>query len=345
VDIIELPVADEWPHRPGPEALWQESIVLTWQDVDQSIGGVIRIGQHPNRGLGICTFGIVEKSGIGFNHSLANIPLKATDRFETGFAIGDFLRVEFAKNDSRWVAHDKDCDFDLTVTNLHPLYDTWALVGLNNRFREKFAASHTEVAGLVRGTIRLGDKHWTINGYGYRDHSWGVRDHSDSSAQLVNLFWLVGSFGKDLVVCACETVSASGGRFNTGFVIRDGELDRPVVKDISFVVDADGISTRGGRCVLETNKFGVFDLQIDGIGNVVLGMQGESADATSYFEIGMPSSMRWNGKTGGVHLSSMFNARGATRPPARLYGISLQQGLYTVPRWTPSASLADFKDI
>lgn len=216
MEIIELPVEDEWPHRPGSEALWQESIVLTWQDIDQSIGGVIRVGQHPNRGLGICTFGIVEKGGIGFNHSFANIPLKPSDRFENGFAIGDFLRVEFSKERSRWTARDADCDFDLTVTNTHPLYDTWALVGLNNRFREKFAASHTKVAGLVQGTIRLGDKNWTVNGYGYRDHSWGVRDHSDPSAQLVNLFWLVGSFGKDLVVCACETISASAVRFNTG---------------------------------------------------------------------------------------------------------------------------------
>ncbi len=340
MEIIELPVEDEWPHKPGPEPLWQESIVLTWQDIDQSIGGVIRLGQNPNRGVGICTFGIVENGGQCFNRTAADVVLKADDRFENGFSIDNFLRAEFAQESSRWTAHDRDCDFDLTVTNSHPLYDTWALSGLHNRFREKFASSHTEVAGLVEGRVRLGDRHWTIKGFGYRDHSWGVRDHNDPSAQLVNLFWLVGSFGRDFVICACETISASASRFSTGFVICNGEADRPVVRDIAFVVDADGISTRGAHCTIATKKFGEFDLDIDGFGTVIIGMQGNAMQAHAYLECGAPGIMRSGGLRGGVHLSTMFNARNATAAPALLFGAAAEQGLYKARSWTPSGRFA-----
>ena len=339
MEIVELPVEDEWPHRPGPEQLWQESIVLTWQDVGQSLGGVIRLGQHPNRGMGICTFGIVEKNGQCFNRSSSDIALSSGDRYETGFSIDNFLRAEFATGSSRWTAHDADCDFELEVTDLHPLYDTWALSGLHNSFREKFAASHTEVAGLVRGSVRLGDRHWTVSGFGYRDHSWGIRDHSDPATTLVNLFWLVGSFGKDMVICACETIAANASRFSTGFVIKDGLIDKPIVRDIAFVVDADGISTRGAQCNLETAKFGTFDLEIDGFGNTIIGMQGDATQAHSYLECGMPGIMRCGDLKGAVHLSTMFNARNATAKPALLFGASTRQGLYMARHWMPSRSV------
>ncbi|MEI9997526.1 MAG: hypothetical protein WDM91_23225 [Rhizomicrobium sp.] len=337
MEIIELPVQDEWPHKPGPEMLWQESVVLTWQDVTQSIGGFFRIGHQPNRALGICTFGIVSSGGRCFNRSRPNIPITASDRFQNGFQIDKFLRAEFEQGRSLWTAHDDDCDIALHVTDIHPQYDTWALSGLHNDFRAKFAASHTEVAGLVAGTVRLGDRDWKIKGFAYRDHSWGVRDHSDPAAALANLFWLVGSFGKDFVICACETVSRSAKRFNTGFVIKDGEIDRPVMRDISFNVELDGISTRGARCRIETEKFGAFDIDIDGFGNVLMGMQAEPGHEEEYLECGMPGRMRCNGMTGGVHLSTMFNARGASGPPALLFGASRQKGLYTAPKWSPSS--------
>ncbi|MGD0867384.1 MAG: hypothetical protein ABSA49_17720, partial [Rhizomicrobium sp.] len=229
------------------------------------------------------------------------------------------------------------CDLVFRVTDMHPQYDTWALSGLRNAFRDKFAANHTEVAGLVTGTVRLGNKTWTINGFAYRDHSWGVRDHSDPAAALANLVWLVGSFGKDLVICACETVSRSAKRFNIGFVIQNGEIDRPVLRDINFNVELDGISTRGARCLIETRKFGNFDIGIEGFGNVLMGMQAEPGHENDYLECGMPGLMRWGGREGGVHVSTMFNSRGASGPPALLFGASRRRGLYDRPRWTPSS--------
>lgn len=336
MEIIELPVEDEWPHTPGPELLWQESVVLAWQDVTKAIGGFFRIGHHPNRGIGICTFGVVSKDGPCFNGSRVGAALRDGDRAGNRFALGGFVEAVFDNGKSHWSAHDEDCDVDLHISDLHAQYDTWALSGLRNSFRDKFAASHTEVAGLVTGDIRLGDRRWTIDGYGFRDHSWGVRDHSNPAAALSNFCWLVGSFGKDLVISLSEVIARAGNRFSTGFVIHKGEFDKPVLRDVAFQVELDGLSMRGARARVETQKFGSFDLDIEGFGNVLMAMQTEHGQESSYLEFGMPGVMRCNGMTGGVHLSAMFNARNASSPPVMLFGASDRRGLYQAPHWTPA---------
>lgn len=320
-DIIILPVEDEWPHAPEDDVHWQESVVLCFQDIAQKIGGFIRIGHHPVLGVGNCTFGVVAP-GIGYNRSRLEIPMRDGDRFADGFAIDDFLRATFASNSNRWVAEDADCALDLTVENLHPHYDTWALSGLSGGFRDKFAAMHTEVAGRVRGTMRIGERTWAVDGFGHRDHSWGVRKHDDPDAALATFFWLVGSFGPDFIFSMSESVTLSGKRNRTGFVIKDGEMARPVTSDARFGVTLDGMTMRDARIAFDADALGSHEIVVEGLGNVLLGMGGR------YLEVGLPAIGHWNGRRGGVHLSTMFNARGGTAAPPMLFGTTASNGLY-----------------
>ena len=320
-DIITLPVEDEWPHPPGADPHWQESVVLCFQDIAQGLGGFIRIGHHPNRGVGNCTFGVVAP-GRGYNRSRMDVPMSQADRLADGFAIDGFLSARFEGERSRWVAEDGDCAIDLTVENLHPHYDAWALAGLTGAFREKFAAMHTEVAGRVSGTMRIGEETWTVDGHGFRDHSWGVRKHDDPDAALATFFWLVGSFGSEFVFSMSESVTFSGKRNRTGFVIRDGQLARPMTRDARFGVTLDGMTMRDGCVIFDAGDLGTHRIDLTGLGNVLLGMGGR------YLEVGMPAIGNWTGKTGGVHLSTMFNARGGTGQPPMLFGTSLVNGLY-----------------
>lgn len=320
-DIIVLPVADEWPHPPETDEHWQESVVLCFQDVEQRLGGFIRIGHHPNRGVGNCTFGVVAP-GLGYNRSQLDVPMRDGDRFADGFAIDGFLSAQFEAERSRWSAEDGDCSLDLTVDNLHPHYDAWALAGLSGGFREKFAAMHTEVAGRVTGTMRIGGERWIVDGYGFRDHSWGVRKHDDPDAALATFFWLVGSFGPDFVLSMSESITLSGKRNRTGFVIKDGALARPLTRDARFGVTLDGMTMRDACVTFAAGALGTHHIELEGIGNVLLGMGGR------YLEVGMPAIGRWNGRTGGVHLSTMFNARAGTGAPPMLFGTSLANGIY-----------------
>ena len=319
--VIRLPVADEWPHAAAPDADWQESVVLAFQDVTQAVGGFIRIGHHPNRGTGNCTFGVVSQAG-GFNRSHQATPMRPGDRGERRFAIDGFLAAEFGDGYSRWAASDADCELDLEVTDLHPLYDTWALSGLTGGFRQNFAASHTEVAGRARGRLRIGDEHWAVEGFGYRDHSWGVRRMDDPESALANFFWLVGAFGEDFVFALVEIVLRRGKRTKMGFIIKDGAFDIPRVTDLSFVTELDGLCLRGARCRFETDRLGTFEFDVEGFGNVLLGME------QRYLEFGMPGVVRWGERAGGAHLSTLFNARNGEARPPLLFGGSQDNGLY-----------------
>lgn len=320
--VVRLPVEDEWPHAPGDDWDWQESVVLCFQDVTQRIGGFIRIGHHPNRRTGNLMFGVVTPEG-GYNRSQQDVAMRDADRFATGFALDHFITAEFDEASSRWRAADEHCELDLQVTNIHPLYDTWALSGLTGGFRDKFAASHTEVAGTMAGHLRIGDETWRLEGFAYRDHSWGVRHMDAPESALSNLFWMVGSFGPDFIFEVCEIITAAGKTQSIGYVIKDGVFDLPTATDISFTVDLDGISMRGGHCAFSTEKLGDFEFRIDGMGNVLLGME------ERYLECGMPGIVRWGERIGGVHLSSMFNSRLGSAKPTRLFGARRGNGIYS----------------
>jgi hypothetical protein len=320
--VIPLPVEDEWPHPPGDEWDWQESVVLCFQDLHHRVGGFIRIGHHPNRNTGNLTFGVVTPEG-GYNRSAQDLPMRDGDRSKRGFALDGFVSAIFDEASSAWRAEDAECAIDLRVTNFHPLYDTWALSGLTGGFRDKFAASHTEAPGAVSGTVRVGQQTWSIQGFAYRDHSWGVRHMDAPESALANFFWLVGSFGDDFVFAVTEIITAAAKTQSIGYIIKDGVFDLPTALDASFLVDLDGVSLRGASCRFETAKLGTFDFQVEGFGNVLLGME------RKYLEFGMPGVVTWNGRRGGAHLSTLFNARGGSASPPRLFGAESGNGLYS----------------
>ena len=337
MEIIELPVEDEWPHTPGPEPLWQESVVLTWQDVTQSIGGFFRIGQHPNRGVGICTFGVVSKNGICFNGSRIGAALRDGDRAGNRFALDGFVSAAF---DRRAQAAGRRMMRIATSICTSPIFTRNTTPGRCQACATASVTNSRRAIPKSRGWLpamcawatgagsSTGSRSATIPG--------ACATTATPAAALANFCWLVGSFGTDLVISLSEVISRAGKRFTTGFVIHEGEIGRPVLRDVSFQVELDGLSLRGARASVETAEFGTFDLDIEGFGNVLMAMQAEHGQEGSYLEFGMPGVMRCNGMTGGVHLSTMFNARGARNPPVMLFGASNERGLYRAPRWTPS---------
>ena len=46
------PPEDEGAHAHGTAPNWQQSVVLVWWDLKQSIGGYLRIGHEPNHNGG-----------------------------------------------------------------------------------------------------------------------------------------------------------------------------------------------------------------------------------------------------------------------------------------------------
>jgi hypothetical protein len=316
-----LPVEDERPHQPQVHPLWQESVVMTFQDVEQRVGGFMRIGHWPNDGRANCAFGIVTKE-LCYNRFNPRTVYREGDRFATGFRVDNFLSAEFDAHRNQWVAEDEHCSLDIQIENLHPLMDSWELMRASGDFLEQFAKRHTEVAGLARGQVRIGDKTWTISGYAYRDHSWGIRDLGHVSARIANFFWLIGSCGPNLIFGMSDVITAAGARNVMGYIIKDGKVEKPVVEDASFEIELDGVSLRSAQFKISTETLGNFDVEFEGFGNVLLSLGHE------YLESATPGIARWNGVSGGAHVSTMFNARGGNELPQTFIDTTAQNGIY-----------------
>jgi phosphohistidine swiveling domain-containing protein len=92
---------------------------------------------------------------------------------------------------------------------------------------------HLEQSGRWRGEIRVDDRVFPFDGFGHRDHSWGLRDWN--ALDHSRLFAV--SLGDDLAVHAL-TLVAAGQPVEGGFVWRDGRAER--VTRILYAPKRDG---------------------------------------------------------------------------------------------------------
>lgn len=181
-DPTPVPAADERPHAPGPEPLWNESWYFDWAQPDASLGGHVRLGLYPNLGVAwywACLVGEGRPLVTVIDHE---VPVPAA---------GLEVRTE-----GLWAAH-----------NLETPLDHWSLgceafaVGVDDPAetygdlrgdRVPFGfdlewetdggpypypgVDRYEVPCRVHGEVLVGQERIDIDGSGQRDHSWGVRD-------------------------------------------------------------------------------------------------------------------------------------------------------------------------
>ena len=96
---------------------------------------------------------------------------------------------------------------------------------------EGFARGHYEQHVGARGTIRVGDQEWEVDGYGLRDHSWGPRFWQSPWWYR----WLTANFDDDLGFMVSIVASRDGSARIGGMLLRDGTYE-PIV-DASIETD------------------------------------------------------------------------------------------------------------
>jgi hypothetical protein len=90
---------------------------------------------------------------------------------------------------------------------------------IEQKAEESFARGHTEQHTRGRGTIRVGDESFAIDGLGLRDHSWGPRYW-----QAVHWYrWLPMNFSEDFAMMVSITCRPGMQPRAGGMVLRDGE--------------------------------------------------------------------------------------------------------------------------
>jgi hypothetical protein len=183
--------ADERRHPPGPERLWNESIYLDWFDPEGRTGGYVRLGMYP--GLGVswfwcCLVDADRPTVLVVDHEA---PIPADPSLEirapalwadliveeplTHFGVGvEAFGVAIDDPADAYAADPAAIRGDRTPVGVDLGWET-DLPGGSGGFHYGVTTRY-EIPCRVTGEVLVGDRRIELDGWGQRDHSWGVRD-------------------------------------------------------------------------------------------------------------------------------------------------------------------------
>lgn len=264
--------ADELDHTPSDDPLWRESLYFGFHDADGRVGGMTTIGILPNqqRGQGYAAL-FLGTHRVLFYHTEHPWPDGKTSLCAlpgTAYQVLDPLNrwrfavtSEFTAIDPHQVvrgirrpAEIVPVHFELTFTALSRAYEFPAdvfplLTG---------EARHYEQTGRINGEMAIGGEEFVLDGFGYRDHSWGIRDLSRTS----DIVGICAQFGAHFAVNAFWA-KRQGRKLSLGYVSQSGENTPLKNLQISVEMDPSNLLPKGGRAEIETADGRRFGLQAE----------------------------------------------------------------------------------
>ena len=229
---VRLEPHDEYTHEVGPESNFNESMYFNVFDPTDHVGGFFRIGNRPNEGTGEMTCCVYLPDGrVGFMFKRPEVT--SNDAFDSAGmrfeCIEPFEHLEVSYDGKLVILDDplqmadpkkaftenpyEQADIKITYTRVSDMFG-----GEPDESHEKpgeeFAKAHYEQLVAGKGSIRVGDDEFEINGYGLRDHSWGPRFWQAPWYYR----WLTANFGDDFGFMGSRVARRDGEGSRGGFV-------------------------------------------------------------------------------------------------------------------------------
>ncbi len=235
---VRLEPHDEYMHELGPEPNFNESMYFNLYDPIQKVGGWFRCGNRANEGYAEMTVCLYLPDGrVAFMFKRPEID--SNDAFDAGGirfeVIEPFKRLDVTYEGKVVILDDplEMADPKTAFTN-NPYAECEIRIeyrGVSDMFGgepeesheapgEEFAKAHYEQLVGGRGTIRVGEETWDVDGYGLRDHSWGPRYWQAPWYYR----WLTANFGADFGFMGSRIAKRDGAGTRGGFVWQDGQL-------------------------------------------------------------------------------------------------------------------------
>lgn len=267
-DYFCFDAADEHLHEPGPEPAWNESIAFAAIEVDGP-ALFIRHGRRYNEGH-------IELTVAKLNHdasldvAFAKRPLSRADLGDRSVSSGCGLELRlieplrhwrasysgtlkhiahfsaFAENPGAALksAHSRECHFALDFHDRAPLFShgpNGSMPGGDNFL----SGRHYESTLHCSGEISLDGFTRSVDTYGFRDHSWGVRDMT--RIDYTRWFWVQVDARTSCVGWASRS---EGREFSNGIILRDGRAEVAASARISSTYDGAEQVARSARLEL-----------------------------------------------------------------------------------------------
>ena len=314
-----IQIADEGLHAAGADNDWQESAYLAWHDAAAGLGGNHRIGNEVNRDTANLWCGVYDIDGSRFRHNAEDLPLERVDRGLVAgpqrlFHDGERLRFVLDGNGCRLEFEVADDDASLHWANAA------AFRGSQGASGEIFS-NNFHVFCRVRGTATLGHRTASIDGWGWRDHSWGVRKWDSFVASRS----FGGSCGSALRFRYGSMVGTNGSFVRHGSLERDGEAVPVASAEMTVHVDDDSVRCPSAEVRYHLESGATTLVHIDTIG----GMVGATRERYGWEAVG---GVTVDGEPGGWgFLEVNHNPRRGTEPPVFVLGDGLTNGLVPAP--------------
>jgi hypothetical protein len=237
---VRLEPQDEYMHELGPEPNFNESMYFNVYDPTSNVGAFFRLGNRANEGRGEMTICLYLPDGrVAFMYQRPEV--HTNDAFDAAGMRFDVvtpfeeLKVSYTGKvvlleqplemaDPRKAFTENpyaDCSAELTYLGTSAMFGGEPEES-HERPGEEFAKGHYEQLVAAKGTIRVGDQQWDIDGHGLRDHSWGPRYWQAPWYYR----WLTANFGPDFGFMGSRIARRDAEGTRGGFVW-DGERMQP----------------------------------------------------------------------------------------------------------------------
>jgi hypothetical protein len=249
---VRLEPHDEYMHELGPESNFNESMYFNLYDPKQGVGGWFRCGNRANEGYAEMTVCLYLPGGrVAFMYKRPEIA--NNDAFDAGGIRFDVL-TPFERLDVSYTGKVVVLDEPLQMADPKAAFTNNPYAECEVRIEysgvsamfggepdtphekpgEEFAKGHYEQLIAGKGTIRVGDEEWEVDGFGLRDHSWGPRYWQAPWYYR----WLTANFGPDFGFMGSRVARRDGDGTRGGFVWEDGQLH--LCHDFEITTDWQG---------------------------------------------------------------------------------------------------------
>jgi hypothetical protein len=274
---LRLDPEDEFPHRPDDAINFNESVYTNAFDPSTRMGGWMRLGNRVNEGhaeLSVCLYLPDGRVACQFQRPA----IETNDAFDAGglrYAVsrpfeqltmsyeGELLVLDDpgALRDPRKMfetAPRVEGSVHYEVRGISPVHGGEPTAPEHHRlmyYGHEFSRGHFNQHTAVQGAIRVGEEQWPLDGFGWRDHSWGPRYWQ--AIWAYRLF--IANFGPDRALMLLKNMSPDGTSRRLGVLLIDGEYEEVTDLDVhtQWSTEQDpalvtlGVRTAARRVVIE----------------------------------------------------------------------------------------------
>ena len=312
-DGFRLVPDDELPHPPDDASNFNESVYMNAFDPRQRVGGWMRLGNRVNEGyaeLSVCLYLPDGRVACQFGRP----SIERNDRFEAGGLRYESTRA-FERQEMSFEGEVMLLDDPSLLRDPKALFQSaprvpaavsWVGTAVSpahggepttpdqeTLYGPAFSRGHFNQHTRNVGTLRVGDEEWAIDGFGWRDHSWGPRYWQVIYAYRL----LLANFGEDRGFMLLKNIAADGRARRLGVVLVDGDYEDVIDLDLTTDWSADRDPERMRIAVRTPNRRETIEARVLTLAPLRNRRQVGDDTLVSRIAEGF-TEFTWNGRTG-----------------------------------------------